>query len=145
MRTTLNLGLDIKIPDRYIPDESQRLRMYKRISSLPSPEARAELEGELADRFGPIPGSVANLLSYAQLKSVAEGLLVQSVERKAEEVWVRFHEQAPVNAAKLTQFIRRRRGAQLRPDGTLRFRVAGAEETLPEQISNALQEIRAWT
>ena len=34
VRTTLNLGLDIKIPDSYIADESQRLRMYKRISSL---------------------------------------------------------------------------------------------------------------
>jgi transcription-repair coupling factor (superfamily II helicase) len=145
VRTTLNLGLDIKIPDRYIPDENQRLRMYKRISSLPSPEARAELEAELADRFGAIPPTVLNLLSYAQLKSVAETVLVQSVERKADEVWVRFHEQAPVSAPKLTQFIRRHRGAQLRPDGTLRFRVAGPEEGLPEQILNALQEIRAST
>jgi transcription-repair coupling factor (superfamily II helicase) len=143
VRTTLNLGLDIKIPESYIPDENQRLRMYKRISSLPSPDARGELESELADRFGPIPESVSNLLSYAQLKSVAEGLLVQSVERKADEVWVRFHEQAPVNASKLTQFIRRRRGANLRPDGTLRFRLAGPDSGLPEQIANALRDIRA--
>jgi transcription-repair coupling factor (superfamily II helicase) len=145
VRATLNLGLDIKIPESYIPDENQRLRMYKRISSLPSPEARGELESELADRFGSLPPSVENLLSYAQLKSVAEGMLVQSVERKGDEVWVRFHEQAPVSAGKLTQFIRRHRGANLRPDGTLRFRLAGAEKGLPEQIAIALQEIRAST
>jgi transcription-repair coupling factor (superfamily II helicase) len=143
VRTTLNLGLDIKIPEHYIPDENQRLRMYKRISSLPSPEARGELESELEDRFGPIPESVSNLLSYAQLKSVAENLLVESVERKAEEVWVRFHEQAPVDSAKLTQFIRRHRGANFRPDGTLRFGTRRGEPGLPEQIANALREIRA--
>ena len=143
VRTTLNLGLDIKIPEHYIPDEHQRLRMYKRISSLASPEGRGELEGELRDRFGPIPESVSNLLSYAQLKSVAESLLVTSVERKAEEVWVRFHDQAPVDSAKLTQFVRRHRGANFRPDGTLRFRTNGKEPGLPEQIANALREISA--
>src|SRR5207249_11552637 len=42
VRTTLNLGLDIKIPDDYISDERQRLRMYKRISSLSTVEARSE-------------------------------------------------------------------------------------------------------
>ncbi len=145
VRASLNLGMDIKIPETYIPDENQRLRMYKRISSLPSPEARGELESELADRFGPIPPSVENLLSYAQLKSVAERMLVQLVERKGDEVWIRFHEQAPVSAGKLTLFIRRHRGASLRPDGVLRFRLAGAEKELPEQVSNALQEIRAST
>jgi transcription-repair coupling factor (superfamily II helicase) len=145
VRTTLNLGLDIKIPESYIPDENQRLRMYKRISSLPSPEARGELEAELADRFGNIPPPVQNLLSYAQLKSVAESMLVQSVERKGEEVWVRFHEQAPVSAARLTQFIRRHRGANLRPDRTLRFRLAAPEKELTEQIAMALREIRAST
>ncbi|HET7841047.1 MAG TPA: TRCF domain-containing protein, partial [Terriglobia bacterium] len=108
-------------------------------------EARGELESELADRFGSLPSSVLNLLSYAQLKSIAEGMLVQSVERKGDEVWVRFHEQAPVNAAKLTQFIRRHRGANLRPDGTLRFRLAAADKGLPEQIANTLQEIRTST
>jgi transcription-repair coupling factor (superfamily II helicase) len=143
VRTTLNLGMDIRIPEAYIPDENQRLRMYKRISSLAAPEARGELESELADRFGPVPTSVANLLSYAQLKSVAEGLLVQSVERKGDEVWVRFHEQAPVDAGRLATFVRRRRGAQMRPDGTLRFRASAAATGLPEAIANALREIGA--
>jgi transcription-repair coupling factor (superfamily II helicase) len=141
VRTTLNLGLDIKIPERYIADESQRLRMYKRISSLSTPEARAELEAELADRFGPIPDSVRNLLSYAQLKTSAEQLLVQSIERKASEIWMRFHEQAPVDPRKLTLFVRRR-AATFRPDGVLRLRLREPDGNLLEQIQNVLQELR---
>ncbi len=103
VRTSLNLGLDIKIPDPYIPDENQRLRMYKRISSAATVTERADLEGELTDRFGPIPPSVSNLLDYALLKSAAERLLVHTVERKGDEVWIKFHEQAPVDPLRVAR------------------------------------------
>jgi transcription-repair coupling factor (superfamily II helicase) len=143
VRTTLNLGLDIKIPDEYIADERQRLRMYKRISSLSTAAARTELEAELVDRYGPVPYSVQNLFSYALLKSAAERLLVHSIERHDHEVWLRFHAQAPVDPAKLTQFLRRRREASFRPDGVLRFRLASPDGGLPEQIQNVLQELHS--
>ena len=143
VRTTLNLGLDIKIPDNYVADESQRLRLYKRISSLATPEARVELEAELSDRFGPIPPSVSNLLAYGLLKSAAEQLLVVSIERKAEDIWMRFHEQTPLEPKRITAFVRRRREASLRPDGVLRFRLrSGGEKTL-EEVQNVLQELQS--
>ena len=143
VRTSLNLGLDIKIPDSYIPDENQRLRMYKRISSAATPAERADLEAELADRFGPIPPSVSNLLDYALLKTAAERLLVQTVERKGDEVWIKFHEQAPVDPLRLAQFVRRRKEASFRPDRVLRFRLRDSNSLA--QIQNALQELHPQT
>ena len=142
VRTSLNLGLDIKIPDPYIPDENQRLRMYKRISSAATGAERAEMEAELADRFGPIPLPVSNLLDYALLKSAAERLLVQTVERKGDEIWIKFHEQAPVDPQRLAQFVRRRREASFRPDRVLRFRVRERDGNLLTQIQNVLQELQ---
>ena len=143
VRTTLNLGLDIKIPERYIADESQRLRMYKRISSLSTPEARADIEAELIDRYGTVPSSVSNLLNYALLKSAAEQLLVQSLERKADEICMRFHAEAPVDPEKLTRFVRRHREASFRPDGILRFRLPVHNGDLVQRIQNVLQELQA--
>jgi transcription-repair coupling factor (superfamily II helicase) len=143
VRTTLSLGMDIKIPEHYIADESQRLRMYKRISALATPAERAEMEAELLDRYGPIPPSVFNLLSYALLKSAAEGLMIQSIERKADEVWMRFHGDAPVHPAALTRFLRQHRGATFRPDRTLRFRLPAQDGDFVARIQNALQELRA--
>jgi transcription-repair coupling factor (superfamily II helicase) len=143
VRTTLNLGLDIKIPDNYVADESQRLRLYKRISSLATLEARGELEAELNDRFGPIPPSVSNLLAYGLLKSAAEQLLVVSIERKAEDIWMRFHEQTPLEPQRITTFVRRRREASLRPDGVLRFRLRSGGENTLEEVQNVLQELQA--
>ena len=141
VRTALNLGFDIKIPHQYIPDENQRLRIYKRISSVAAPAERADLEAELIDRFGPIPLSVSNLLDYASLKASAEQLLVQTVERKADEIWMKFHEQTPVDPQRLTQFVRRRREASFRPDRVLRFRVREREGSLLAQVQNVLQEL----
>jgi len=141
IRSTLNLGLDIKIPDGYIGDESQRLRMYKRISGISQPDSRAELEGELIDRYGPLPPSVINLLNYAVLKSVAEHLFVQSIERKDSEIWIRFHSEAPIDPDKLAQFVRRRKGASFRPDGVLRFNFSGLDSEMPGQLANTLQQL----
>ncbi len=143
IRTTLNLGLDIKIPESYIADESQRLRMYKRVSSLATPAQRADLEAELEDRYGSIPPSVSNLCSYALLKSAAERLLVQSIERKGDEIWIRFHGEAPVKPEKLTAFVRRHRPASFRPDGVLRFRLEQGNGDLITQVQNGLRELQA--
>ena len=41
----LNLGLNIRIPAEYIPEENQRLRMYKRVAGV-------ETESQLADVIG---------------------------------------------------------------------------------------------
>ncbi|MFZ0961692.1 MAG: transcription-repair coupling factor [Terriglobia bacterium] len=145
VRTSLNLGLDIKIPDVYIPDENQRLRMYKRISSAATAGERADMEAELADRFGPLPPAVFNLLDYALLKSAAERLLVQTLERKGDEIWIKFHEQAPVDAQRLAKFVRGRREASFRPDRVLRFRARERDGDLLTQIQNVLQELRPQT
>ncbi len=142
VRTSLNLGLDIKIPDPYIPDESQRLRMYKRISSAATPETRADLEAELADRFGPLPPSVSNLLDYALLKGEAEKMLVQQIERRGEEIWMKFHEDSPVEPQRLAQLVRRRRQASFRPDRVLRFPLRERGSSVIAQVQNVLQELR---
>ena len=75
-RSAINLGLDIRIPQEYIPNENLRLRTYKRIAGITNETEREEVNRELADRFGPPPPAVGNLLDYALLKGLAERLLV---------------------------------------------------------------------
>jgi transcription-repair coupling factor (superfamily II helicase) len=78
LRTTLNLGLDLRIPQEYIPTENLRLRTYKRVSSIRSEEERNDVARELADRFGKLPASLDNLLDYAVLKSICERLRISA-------------------------------------------------------------------
>ncbi len=118
-RATLNLGQDIRIPPEYIDSENLRLRIYKRISSVTSEEMRVEVRRELEDRFGPPPPSVENLLEYAVLKAMAEKLLVSTVDRKGDQVAIKFYDDTPLGPDKLVKLIRKRRGLKLDPSGVL--------------------------
>ena len=101
VRATLNLGLDIRIPPEYIRSESLRLQTYKKIAGIASDSERETARQELADRFGPPPASVMNLLGYAVLKSLCERLYVTSVERRAEEALIKFNPLTPVRPERL--------------------------------------------
>ncbi|MFQ5817786.1 MAG: transcription-repair coupling factor [Terriglobia bacterium] len=125
-RTTLNLGVDIRIPADYIEDERQRLRMYKRIASLASDAERDQLRQELEDRYGPPPLAVENLLDYAALKAVAERLRIQTLEHRQGEVSLCFHPETPVSATRLVRFVQHTPEAKLEPSGWLRVRLARA-------------------
>ena len=96
-----------------------RLRTYKRISSVASAEERQDISRELADRFGPPPPSVENLLDYAVLKSMCERLRISAVERQGSRIAVRFHPETPLDPAALVKVVRSRQGIKLDPGGIL--------------------------
>jgi transcription-repair coupling factor (superfamily II helicase) len=120
IRSSINLGLDLRIPPEYISDEHQRLRIYKRIAGT-SPGEAPHLLAELADRYGPPPAAVRNLLSFSLLKALAERLGVESVERRSGMLNLKFHEKAPVKPEKLMALVASAEGAQFTPAGVLRL------------------------
>ncbi len=138
MRSTINLGLDIRIPQEYIPNENLRLRTYKRIAGIMNETEREEVNSELADRFGPPPPAVGNLLDYALLKGLAEGLLVSSIERRANEVAIKFYPETPLSPEKLVGLIRSKgEGLRLDPSGTLWMRIE-RRGRIAESVRNVL-------
>ena len=83
---TVNLGISVRIDDRYIPEENQRLRMYKRVAAAQSLPEFQEIREELTDRYGAIPESVGNLLSAGEIRLLCEDLGIASIERKRTSV-----------------------------------------------------------
>jgi transcription-repair coupling factor (superfamily II helicase) len=138
----LNLGLNIRIPAGYVPEENQRLRLYKRIAGVETERQLADVEAELKDRYGEPPLPVQQLLRYAALRLQAVQAGVTGIERKRDLVSVRFRQDAPIDAAKLAGFVSSQRGAQFLPDGTLKFpaKGLGARELL-EQLQNLLENL----
>jgi transcription-repair coupling factor (superfamily II helicase) len=118
-RATLNLGQEIRIPPEYIESENLRLRIYKRIASVTTVAERAEVRQELEDRFGSPPPSVENLLDYAVLKALAEKLLVATVDRRGDQVAIKFYDDTPLGPERLVKLIRKRKGMRLDPTGVL--------------------------
>src|SRR5262249_22689459 len=143
MRATINLGLDIRIPQEYIPNENLRLRTYKRIAGIGNEAEREEVQNELKDRFGPPPPAVGNLLDYALLKGLAERLLVSNIDRKANEVGIKFHPETPLSPEKLVRLIHDNGdGLRLDPSGTLWMRIE-KRGRIAEGVRNVLLPLEA--
>lgn len=119
--TQLNLGLNIRIPAEYIPEENQRLRMYKRVAGVETEAQWKDVRNELQDRYGALPPPVQNLLEYASLKLLCIKVGVTGIDRKRDLVHIKFKANAAIDPVKLAQFVSSQRGAQFTPDGTLRF------------------------
>ncbi|HET7442990.1 MAG TPA: transcription-repair coupling factor [Terriglobales bacterium] len=140
--TQLNLGLNIRIPGGYIPEENQRLRMYKRIAGVETESQLNDVRGELEDRYGAPPPAVRNLLEYATLKLLCVAVGVTSIERKRDLVTVKFRQNATVDPERLARFVSSQRGNQFTPDGLLKFslKVTAADQVL-QQLKNLLEEL----
>jgi transcription-repair coupling factor (superfamily II helicase) len=136
LRTTLSLGLDVRIPENYIPSENLRLRTYKRISSIASQEEKQDVHRELTDRFGAPPATVENLLEYAVLKSMCERLRISAVDRQGNRIAIRFHAETPLDPATLVKVVRSRKGIKLDPSGVLWL-----ETTRGESVPGALRNV----
>jgi transcription-repair coupling factor (superfamily II helicase) len=67
----IDLPLPVRLPDDYVPDVRLRLQVYRRLADLGSMAQIDEMEKELADRFGPLPPEVQNLMYQLRLKSLA--------------------------------------------------------------------------
>jgi transcription-repair coupling factor (superfamily II helicase) len=137
LRTTLSLGLDVRIPQDYIPSENLRLRTYKRISTIATEEEKQDVRKELQDRFGAPPSSVENLLEYAILKSMCERLRISSVERQGSRIAVRFHPETTLDPARLVSVVRSRAGIKPDPSGVLWIELKRGEP-VPAVLRNVL-------
>jgi transcription-repair coupling factor (superfamily II helicase) len=126
IHSSLNLGLDIRIPADYIADENQRLRAYRQIANAGTPADRERVEKELEDRYGPAPGAVRNLLEYSALKTAAEKLGIEAIDRRHALLNVKFHQETHIDPARLMNLVSHTRGAQFTPVGVLILPLDGA-------------------
>jgi len=67
------------IPDEYVPDEAQKLHLYRRLSNLQRPEEVDALRRELRDRYGPLGHEVQTLLDTAMLRLLGTELGIERI------------------------------------------------------------------
>ncbi|WP_070089850.1 transcription-repair coupling factor [Merdimonas faecis] len=103
--TTMDLNVDAFIPDSYIPNEYQKLDVYKRIAAIENEEEMEDMTEELLDRFGDIPKKVEKLLKVAALKTMAHAAYVTSVEQKGVRFVFTMYERARVAPQRIPELI----------------------------------------
>ncbi len=121
VRTLMKLQMDFHIPTQYVPEEIQRLQLYKRLGTVRDATRREEVTKELRDRYGPLPEAVDNLLNLSILKHRAEMLRIPLVERRASGLVMKFRHDSKVDPDRIMRFVQSTESASFRPDGTLEW------------------------
>jgi transcription-repair coupling factor (superfamily II helicase) len=141
----LKLGIPAYIPEAYVPDENERLVLYRRFARASSAEDISDLVDEMRDRFGPVPTLIENLSAAMNVRRQMKLMMVLSAIIKSKELEVRFHPDAPVDTARLAALAdANRRTMRLTPSFQVIVRIEpreGEYEQLFQQVAAVLQAL----
>ncbi len=107
---TLNLRVSAYIPEEYIQDSLQRLAIYKRLSSLRGESNLQELSAELADRYGPVPQPVKNLLKVIDIRVLAKEIGISKIDMDGRSVYFTFDENTEVEGERIVALLKEKEG-----------------------------------
>jgi transcription-repair coupling factor (superfamily II helicase) len=126
VRANVNLRVDLRIEDSYIPDMNQRLTVYRRMAAVRSDEELNRLMDEVRDRYGPPPDSVLNLAEYASIRVLANRIGLESVDREGQFVVLKFRADARMDPAWLYRVVQERGDVTLVPPASLKLDLKGS-------------------
>src|SRR5690606_1681440 len=86
----IDLKLEMRLPERYIADERQRIELYRKLAAARDELTIDATEAELRDRFGPPPAVVRTLLRWTRLRALADELEVARVSGEGKMAVLRY-------------------------------------------------------
>jgi len=119
----LRLGMDLQLPERYLPEPSLRLSFYKRLAACEDEEALGDLLEEMVDRYGPAPPQIEDLARAQRVRIAARRAGVSSVTRRPRKWRLRL-DPAVRPSSTLIDVVGRWPGTQINPNGEITFPAA---------------------
>lgn len=71
---SVETDFELFIPDEYVNVQSEKIRLYKELDSMPDEAAIDRFTSELEDRYGKMPVQVDELISIVRLRHIAQKL-----------------------------------------------------------------------
>ncbi len=106
----IEVNVSAFLPETYIPNEFQRLDLYKRIAGIYNDEEYDDLLEELIDRFGDLPSEAENLMWVAKLKNIARKAEIIEIRQRPAELVFTMHGNADVMVEKLPELLQQYHG-----------------------------------
>ncbi len=121
----INLRIPAFFPEYYIPDITERINLYRRLSSVEQEGQVAETEREVRDRFGPPPEEVANLLGLMRIKLYLKRLHVVRMGVGPKRTSLQFASTTPVTPESIVKLVSdKSKKFSVTPDQKLVFEAA---------------------
>ncbi|MBR2325907.1 MAG: transcription-repair coupling factor [Alistipes sp.] len=87
---TLDLDVVAELPENYVQQQAERLKLYRKIDAMSDEESLLNFEREMEDRFGKMPSEAKELMSAVRLRWEAMRLGMERVKIKNGLMIVRF-------------------------------------------------------
>jgi transcription-repair coupling factor (superfamily II helicase) len=88
---------NLLIPEKYISNSIDRMRIYRRISVSKNIDEVEELKNEINDRYGKIPIEVKELFEYAKIRVKASNQNIKEIEIDEKYIRFKFSEEVTPN------------------------------------------------
>ncbi len=129
------------IPETYIPDISERLIMYQRLSGIETDLETEDLLTEIDDRFGPPPKEVRSLLNLMKLRALLRRFGITKLELQGDGITLSLSKRAPVDLNKIMDLCKKfpdtfKFGKSL----TLSIRLKSPDRFEPDEIHPLVEE-----
>ena len=112
----IDIEVEAGLPDSYVAQQAERLKLYRELDSLRDEEALQAFESRLADRFGPLPRAATELLNVVRLRWEAIRLGMERVKVKNGLMIVHFVGEEDSPYYKSETFMELLRRVTQRPD-----------------------------
>jgi transcription-repair coupling factor (superfamily II helicase) len=120
-RAAVNLKLNLRIDEQYIPDMNQRLAAYRRMASTRTVAEVDALIAEFSDRYGLTPETVLNLAEYAKIRAIADRLRMETLDREGNTIVFKFRQDTRIDAAWVMRLVQNRGDLTLLPPAVLKL------------------------
>ena len=87
---TVESDLELRLPPEYVPQENERITLYRRLDNMEQLEKVDEFRAELRDRFGEIPATTEELIRVVPLRMVARRLGIERLVLKSGKMRIYF-------------------------------------------------------
>jgi transcription-repair coupling factor (superfamily II helicase) len=116
-RPVVEVAMPSAIPAEYLPHESVRVALYRKLLWSADMEGLDSLRGETIDRFGPMPKVLEFLFDVASVKIVGPDFLITKVLCGADETVIECSPEGPPPGMKLPPGWFRRMNGFIGPGG----------------------------
>jgi len=86
----IDTDMEILIPESYVENISERIRLYRELDNIDNENELIKFEQNIADRFGPIPDEVNQLIDVVRLRFMALILGFERISIKNERLTAYF-------------------------------------------------------
>ena len=87
---TIDTDLELMFPATYVPQENERISLYRELDAMETDAQVAEFESRLRDRFGEIPEMGRELIRIVPLRRLARRLGIEKIALKQGRMYVYF-------------------------------------------------------